>query len=524
MRLYVILIGLVASMAFFMGYVTLTVKNNLSQIPMGTDEIVQVKKKFEKQVAPIAVLDFKALYYLPGQIKLLNPLYTLTSYTSLNLRGESGSPKCNPSYSSEDAKFFNKKEFMWNEYICGNIARLPYDYFIKEPYVHSSGFSYPYLAYKIGKPIFTNEKWIRNNIPLFHVTELKEISNRIGRLDGYYSVLADFSRRSLIDLLKSETAILSNDKYLVRTYKRTNTHGLVYKVYKRAHLEAFLDSSRYKVVKWSLGEKCSYRDGKVCWLYSPTTLSKFISQFSSLLFYGLLGVLFIIMWMILNKIKSDNRDNENRKMALRVLTHEFRTPVTSLILQMENLTRDPSLFPEEVTNQHLKIKDSVYRLKRLTEMSQKYLRAESKNKSLDFKYQKIDSINAFFKEIVEDFDVEIKFNPLAVDTSFSIEPYWMNICIRNLIENAIKHGKPTIQVELKLISKALEIMVMDEGDSSALNFNRITGAFIKGNQSEGMGLGLNIVSKTIKDMGGKFYLLKGPTRFFIKIKEGKSHE
>ncbi len=523
MRWYFALISLVASMAFFMGYVSLSLKDNLTNTSLGALEVKNLIKTFERQVAPIAVLDFQSLYNRPGQMKLLNPLYTLTSYASLRLMGEKGVPKCMNALSSSTLMFNNYKEFIWNRYICGEIPRLPYDFFVQRPFIHSYGFSYPYLASQLDEKPFNKVNWLRDNIPLFHVTELPYLNKKIGRLEGDYAVLSGFTRQELLDLLKSENSILSNDKYMVKTNSKNTSfgYGLVYKVYDRSHLQGFIDSSRFQVTRWSLGKECTYRTGKVCWNYIPTPLNKFLSESSSYLFYALLGLLVFIIGMILNKLKLDKAEDENRKMALRVLTHEFRTPVTSLMLQIENLMRfsEGKDYDEVIGTQHLKIKDNIYRLKRLTEMSQKYLSTENKEKN--FNFTKIESINDYIQEIVDDYPVDISFRGLDKDQPFKLEPYWITICVRNLIENAIKHGEQPIEVALKKVSGQLEIKIQDSGKVKDVNMGRLTGAFVKGNKSEGMGLGLNIVNKAIKDLGGKLILEKDPTRFYLRIKEGK---
>ncbi len=523
MRLYAVLIILVTSMAFLTGYVSLSLKDGLSRFSVDTGDLKRVRQQFEKQVAPLAILDFKDLYYLPGQIKLVNPLYTFSGFKSLIFTNKTNAMNCSEGISSSRKNFINTKEWLWNEYVCGYSQRLPFNFFVKAPYMHSSGFSYPYLAIQLNKDIFSSQDWIRNNIPLFHVTELSEVSKKVGRLDGYYAVLADFSRESLIHLLKSESSILSKDKYLIRTHKRTNTYGLVYKVYKRDHLEEFLNSSRYRVKSWDLYSNCSYRDGQVCWVYSPTALSRLIQESSSYLFYLLVFLLSVIMWMILNRIRADRKEDENRKMALRVLTHEFRTPVTSLLLQMENLTRN-SEEHSDLYEKHLKIKDNIYRLKRLTEMSQKYLSSQSKQKMIKFNSTLVSSLNQFFLDILSEFETEISFSGLVIDQSFYLDQYWISICVRNLVENAIKHGQAPVTVQIKKEGKALEICVADAGQATSLDLSRIKNPFVKGNKSEGMGLGLNIVYRTVKEMGGKFVLRKNPTRFYIKIKEGKKNE
>ena len=48
------------------------------------------------------------------------------------------------------------------------------------------------------------------------------------------------------------------------------------------------------------------------------------------------------------------------------------------------------------------------------------------------------------------------------------------------------------------------------------------GEFVKSGKSEGLGLGLNIVAKVVKAMGGVLTFRSRPTRFSIQLKD--SHD
>ena len=99
--------------------------------------------------------------------------------------------------------------------------------------------------------------------------------------------------------------------------------------------------------------------------------------------------------------------------------------------------------------------------------------------------------------------------------SIHTDIHWISICVRNLIENALSHGIPPICLKLsKIGNNSLQIDISDQGICKFKNLSEMTAAFAKGNKSKGTGLGLNIVSLVIKEIGGKLSFKNNPTTFY----------
>ncbi|TNE95769.1 MAG: ATP-binding protein [Deltaproteobacteria bacterium] len=166
----------------------------------------------------------------------------------------------------------------------------------------------------------------------------------------------------------------------------------------------------------------------------------------------------------------------------------------------------------------------------MTETSRNYLRSKKSKKLVNFNYEYIPSVNLFVEDnlytYLEEYgEDKFVFNPLARDCSFNLDPYWVGICIKNIVNNAIDHGELPISVTLRTTLKGdLEITVQDSGELLSNDLESITGEFVKGNKSTGTGLGLNIVKNVIDEMNGELKLETNPTRFIITIKNRKGVE
>ena len=204
-------------------------------------------------------------------------------------------------------------------------------------------------------------------------------------------------------------------------------------------------------------------------------------------------------------------------MALRILTHEFRTPVASLLLITEKLRSNFDNLKPDLQELCLRMSDDIFRLQRLTEMSGKYLHVQDNKKIVTFEKTNIASVNNFVYDQIQYCIEQIHYLELEEDCSITTDAYWVGICIRNLVENALKHGNPPVIVRLMKTTNRVEVQVQDGGEVKFGSIDEMTSPFVKSRVSGGMGLGLNIVEKVIKEVGGKLTFSSSPTRFTLAI-------
>jgi two-component system sensor histidine kinase TctE len=106
-------------------------------------------------------------------------------------------------------------------------------------------------------------------------------------------------------------------------------------------------------------------------------------------------------------------------------------------------------------------------------------------------------------------------------------PVWLAEVVSNLLDNAIRHGGPTVEVRVNPSDQEVEIEVMDDGAGIPAHHQAlIFEPFWRGERadlqgSEGAGLGLAIVKEIVQRMGGRIQVSSRPevagTRFTIAL-------
>lgn len=524
MRLYLGLILTSILMAFATGYMALFVQKTNSATKEDIIQINEIKWNFQKSVPPSAMINFNALYHDQERFKLLNPIYSLPSEGVNEEISYFSNENCFSNMEKILTSSNYEKVWLWEEFRCGIRAVLPQSFFREPPYLHPSGLSYSFLAFKTEFPRFYNRSWVIRHLNLFHVQELSFLRRDVGKLEGIFKFLEKLDRSSLEDIVSGTGTILSKDYLLARIKYPLMLSVLEYRFYKRDELERFLKDYPFTIHNYRLGKQCFYRDGELCWEYSVRHVFNLVNDGALSLFGLCLVILVTLLRLLYQRMKLQRLDDQRKRLALQVLTHEFRTPVASLLLQVEDLGKNFDKLPLESQDNFMRINSDVYRLKRLTEMSRNYLKSQNNNKLIDFNLEELPSLNNFIEDVVQEFAdsreneldrEQIIINPLEQDAGIITDWYWLRICLQNLLNNAFDHGQPPVEISLGLTRTSIVIKVIDSGNCQFKDLDEITAEFAKGTQSKGTGLGLNIVRKVIESLKGQLRFERGPTSFTI---------
>jgi signal transduction histidine kinase len=389
--------------------------------------------------------------------------------------------------------------------------------------MHPSGSSFAYLAYKFDEK-YRKSDWVKGHISYFHLSELGELRDNLGLLPGFFNVLSALNKDNQLGLFNKDNILITPQFILFLQWDIFNIYNYRYIVYKREIVDSYLGkNTSYQLSFHQPGIHCFFKEGQVCWnLNTASILAQ--ASFSKLsLFVLLIALIVIVVWSLYANLKRERDDSERRKLALRVLTHELRTPISSMMFRIETLMQNIQEMDDESQIELLKLSGDTHRLMRLSEMSRHYLSVTSGKSKVTISSVTIPSLNNFVQDLLDDQE-GIIFNPLPVDTSFVIDEYWLSICLKNLVNNAFDHGQPPVVITLNLhnkVDRELEIEVKDNGSCQFTSFEQMGGEFVKGGESKGSGLGLNIVSQVIEEIGGVIEFYPNPTRFVLKIKERK---
>lgn len=241
-------------------------------------------------------------------------------------------------------------------------------------------------------------------------------------------------------------------------------------------------------------------------------------------------VTFVEITMRIRDLKEQEKLIAEHELLLDTISHDIKTPLTSLALTIEMLKQLPEKgmqrFPvllEKVENSLLKMQDIIHELTDAREHEHRYKAVEE---LLDFEH------------ILE--DVRLTLAPQIIDTNAEITTEIgfseivfvrrkLRSAVYNLVNNAIKYRSenrpPKILIKTYSQDDYMVIVVTDNGMGIAeADIKNIFQKYQRVSQSgEGSGIGLYLVKEIIEASGGKItvesQLGKGSTfSLYIKIK------
>ncbi|MFA0057090.1 ATP-binding protein [Vibrio echinoideorum] len=252
-----------------------------------------------------------------------------------------------------------------------------------------------------------------------------------------------------------------------------------------------------------MGENCSFRYSNICVnepSYDPLPMK----------------ILSISLLLILSSVSGRTlylrrKHRKERQFVLQLLTHELRTPITSLGLTVEMFRNRYDDFSDETQGAVWRLISDYQRLSQLTENSKVYLSADQSEPLL----KQNASLEEWLDHVCEKHN--IAYQCTESDIELNLPYYWLTICLDNLIKNAKQHGKGKILVKVALAEK-LTIEVQDEGHFPSLIqrlISRVTPTTI--HKQDNMGIGLTIVEHLVKQANGRLIILRNPTRCILEI-------
>ena len=250
-------------------------------------------------------------------------------------------------------------------------------------------------------------------------------------------------------------------------------------------------------------ESCSFRYSNLCLSESSNDnliMKTLIFTLLLTLFSGLGRVLYL-----------RTKQRKERQFVLQLLTHELRTPITSLGLTVEMFRNRYDDFPDETQGAVWRLISDYQRLSQLTENSKVYLSSDQSEPLL----KQNASLEEWLDHVCEKHNISYQCE--AREVELNLPYYWLTICLDNLIKNAKQHGKGEVLVKVELGDK-LKIEIQDEGHfPSPIQrlISRVTPS--ETHKLDNMGIGLTIVDHLMKQANGRLIILRNPTRCILEI-------
>jgi two-component system OmpR family sensor kinase len=186
--------------------------------------------------------------------------------------------------------------------------------------------------------------------------------------------------------------------------------------------------------------------------------------------------------------------------------HELRTPIATLLAQTQRLRRETAGSPTQTRVEQ--IEASVQDLSRLSEKLLQLAKAEGGG----LLSETPQDLMLLLEHIAQDARRK-NSNPIRlflpeVDSLYAtVDPDAFAILVRNLIENAVKHGAPGGEVEIRLSGTGLLRVVNPGPVIPKETLGRLSGRFVRGDsQASGSGLGLTIAKMIARGFGSELML------------------
>lgn len=191
--------------------------------------------------------------------------------------------------------------------------------------------------------------------------------------------------------------------------------------------------------------------------------------------------------------------------------HELRTPLAATLAQVQRLYREVPEGPLQV--RVMQIEESLAGLSRLTEKLLQLTKAEGGG----LWSETPQDLALVLNHVVQDLQ---RSSPVPIDLQLPLSgPVWslvdadaFAILVKNLLENALKHGSQDTSVEVRLTDDA-RLSVINGGEVvPQIKLDNILQRFARGNtRTEGYGLGLTIASTIAQGVAAKLTLASPAT-------------
>ena len=197
------------------------------------------------------------------------------------------------------------------------------------------------------------------------------------------------------------------------------------------------------------------------------------------------------------------------------MTHELRTPLSSIRLQAESVAET---LPAEIKQRTFlnRLIEDTQRLENQVERTLELARVEGGGtvftESLDFVswFQRMQGQwrEAYGVNLLLHVDIAS-----LVDAPMRGDQTALSVIFRNLLENSFRHSKGTsveVTVAGQKVPEGIQLSFKDAGASFEGDRSRLGRIFEKGSRSSGAGVGLYLIHILMKQMGGSAHFLGGP--------------
>mgnify|MGYP000814279693 CR=1 FL=1 len=230
--------------------------------------------------------------------------------------------------------------------------------------------------------------------------------------------------------------------------------------------------------------------------------------------------------------------NQSKLRFFTNISHEFRTPLTLIVGQVETLlqvqTFTPNIYHKilGIYKNSLQLRELITELLDFRKQEQGHMKIKvSRHNLVNFLYENY----LLFLEYASSKQINFKFNKQSDDIEVWYDQKQMQKVVNNLLSNALKHTKAedTISINVSQEDKYVIIEIKDTGTGiAAAEIDKIFDRFYQTerldslNTGAGTGIGLALTKGIIELHHGTIRVESEPgkgSRFIITLKSGNQH-
>ena len=230
--------------------------------------------------------------------------------------------------------------------------------------------------------------------------------------------------------------------------------------------------------------------------------------------------------MLKESAENSNKDKMNLKKSLEDISHQLKTPLTSILVMIDNIIEDPDM-DINVRNDFIRdIKRNVVNINFLVQALLKLSKFDANTVHFIKKEYNLKSIvNESIKNVstlcdLRNINIELT---IKNDSKIICDSKWQIEAITNILKNSIDHSKDNqkviINVENNNVYSTVEIIDFGDGISKK-DISHIFERFYKGENatSDSIGIGLALAKTIIEEDNGNISVEsnKSGTKFTIK--------
>lgn len=219
---------------------------------------------------------------------------------------------------------------------------------------------------------------------------------------------------------------------------------------------------------------------------------------------------------IMLKEAADNSrlDKERLKDSLSDISHQLKTPLTSLLINLENLQDNPEL---DLASRNKLLANAKRDTNRISQMVKQLLTLSKLDANvIEFKKEKVrlaDLVSESIQNVEALADLmgiklmESSEQASTTDSQVLIncDKYWQQQAITNILKNAVEHAKSQVTIRYNNCELYREIIIENDGEPiSEIDRKNIFKRFYSGENTskDSIGIGLSLANAVVKNDGG----------------------